>query len=275
MLKKLLKYDLKYIFKYWWIAALTSTALSFVGGGCITVLRSERNLPEIVHVMSVLSFVFVFLGFMALAILTAILNFARFYQNFFSDEGYLTFTLPVKTTQLLNSKIIMSTIAMVSTSILLAVNVLTMLAIGFADQLPDFFKSLSLGIEEILKEISVGDIIYLITYLIEFIIIGILSIVFSNMFLYCCITLGSTVTKKAKVVTSIGIYYVANMIFSTAIQIFMAFVIPSERFLNLPEESTLLIIALVMLVIILFLGILCTVLYTLQYWMLDRKLNLS
>ena len=52
MLKKLLKYDLKFIFKLWWIAAAVCFLLSIAGGFCIELLSSsiERNLPEIISV---------------------------------------------------------------------------------------------------------------------------------------------------------------------------------------------------------------------------------
>ena len=41
MLKKLLKYDLKSVFKYWWIAAVTSIGLSALGGLCISIVSSK------------------------------------------------------------------------------------------------------------------------------------------------------------------------------------------------------------------------------------------
>ena len=38
MMKKLLKYDLRAIFKYWWIVALSSLGLSFIGGISLKIL---------------------------------------------------------------------------------------------------------------------------------------------------------------------------------------------------------------------------------------------
>lgn len=51
MLKKLLKYDFIAVFKYWWIAALTSLVFS-IGGGCIKLWNLEKELPEIVYVVT-------------------------------------------------------------------------------------------------------------------------------------------------------------------------------------------------------------------------------
>ena len=102
MLKKLLKYDLKAVFKYWWIAAISTLGLSVLGGFAVTVLRDtvstepEKKVPIILEILSSIALPLVYLGFIALGILTVIMIFARYYKNFFSDEGYLTFTLPVK-----------------------------------------------------------------------------------------------------------------------------------------------------------------------------------
>ena len=48
MLKKLLKYDFLATFKIWWIAAVTSLGLSFLGGYAVTLIRAPRDLPEAV-----------------------------------------------------------------------------------------------------------------------------------------------------------------------------------------------------------------------------------
>ena len=135
MLKKLLKYDFKSVFKYWWIAALSSFVLAFAGGGSISILNSERELPLIVQPFTIIGLVLVIISFVVFAILSIILVYTRFYKNFFTDEGYLTFTLPVKRTQLLNSKLLMSVGTIFITSAVCVLNVLVMLCIGFADQI--------------------------------------------------------------------------------------------------------------------------------------------
>ena len=48
MLKILLKYDFLSAFKVWWIAAVTSFGLSFLGGYAVTLIRSPRDLPDVV-----------------------------------------------------------------------------------------------------------------------------------------------------------------------------------------------------------------------------------
>ena len=275
MLKKLLKYDFQSVMKYWWIAAISSLALSFVGGGCVSLLTREKELPDLVYPFIIFALILVVLSFVVFYLMTFIFVFVRFYRNFFTDEGYLTFTLPVKRSQLLNSKLIMSVVMLFITFLVYLLEILIVVCIGFFDEIvaPEFWQELSKGIELLWD--SFGG--YLIIYVLEFLILFILALVFSTLFLFCCITFASIITKKAKVLVAIGIYYVANSIFSFVVQMFYLFAIPSlsSKIFALNMEAGVPALALVLFGIICFVSIFCALLYTLQYWMMDRKLNLS
>ena len=275
MLKKLLRYDFKPVLKYWWIAAVTSFVLSLVGGGFITPLAADNEPPVMVQVASVVVLILVVLGYAAFLLLSQILVFARFYKNFFTDEGYLTFTLPVKRTDLLNAKLILSATTTFVTAVVTVINVLVLLCVGFRDEVftQKFFASVVKFISDMVQELGV----YLIVYILEAFVLFVLSIIFSNLFIFCCITIASIITKKAKVLTAIGIYYVSNGIFTSVVQILYMFGITalSTWLYNLPDYSITPTILLILLCGILFMAIFCAILYTLQYWMIDRKLNLS
>ena len=275
MLKKLLKYDFKSVLRYWWIAAVSTLVFSIIGSGCISLLNSEREIPPVALVLAGLTLILVFVSYSALIFISMLFIFIRFYKNFFTDEGYLTFTLPVKRMQLLNSKLIVSTITVIATYIVCAVNIVGMLCIGFAKDV--FTKEFWDGLVEFCK-IMLNDMgIYLWIYLFELLLILVLSVIFACLFLFCCITFASIITKRAKVITAIGIYYLANSIFSFAVEIFYLFAIPSifTWGYDLGDTSGAIVIALILLGIILMYSIFCMLLYTLQYWMIDRKLNLS
>lgn len=277
MLRKLLRYDFKAVLKYWWIAALSSVALSLVGGWCISIFTSEKELPEALLIVAGLLMVVVVLGFMAFAILSTILIFSRFYKNFFTDEGYLTFTLPVKRSQLLNSKLIVSSTTTIITSLVIIIDIIIMLLLAFQKDVftYTFWKSF---VNDFAKEFFNDDYLgYYALWLIEAIVIAMLLVVFSILFMFSCITVASIIAKKAKVITAIGIYYAANSVFSFIIQMFWLFGINSiDSWLwNLSEQNTVKVVSLILFGLILFMSIFCGVLYSLQYWMLDRKLNLS
>lgn len=275
MLKKLLKYDFQSVFKYWWIAAVSSFVLSFVGGGCVSLLTGKKELPDLLYPFIIFALILVILSFVVFYLLTVIFVFVRFYRNFFTDEGYLTFTLPVTRAQLLNSKLIMSVVMLFITFLVFIVEILIVVCIGFPDTFfaPEFWQELSKDIE-LLWDNCGG---YLIAYVLESLILFVLLLVFSTLFLFCCITFASIITRKAKVLAAIGIYYVANSIFSFVVQIFYLFAIPSlgSQISALNMETSVPALALVLLGIICFISIFCALLYTLQHWMMDRKLNLS
>ena len=50
------------------------------------------------------------ISLIAIVVVTIVMLIIRFYKNLISDEGYLMFTLPVKTHQLINAKMFASTI---------------------------------------------------------------------------------------------------------------------------------------------------------------------
>lgn len=276
MLKKLIKYDYKAVLKYWWIAALSSLAFAFVGGGCITILNSEKELTGNALVLATLGMVLVIISFVAFILLSEIFIFLRFYKNLFTDEGYLTFTLPVKRSSILSSKLIVSITTMMATFITLIVDVGIMLVIGFRNDIftPEFAKEISDALAMISKHVGIP---YAILYIFEGMVAFTLSMMASVLFLFVCISIASVITKKAKIITAIAIYYGANGIITFVLQLFFLFGIPaaSEWVSEINKTTLLPFIGVSAFVIILLISIFCTILYGIQYWLLDRKLNLN
>lgn len=278
MLRKILKYDFKFLFKYWWLGAVICLSLSIVSGFCIRLLEfsaTERELPAVVSSSATSIITISVISYIAFSIITTILIFIRFYKNFFSDEGYLTFTLPVKRTQLLNSKIITTVLIEFATILLIGLGVAIMLVIGFWEDFwtEETWKAICNVFEICFKDNTLCRIIYLI----EGLILAVLSVVFSNLFLFCCITFAAIITKKARVITAIGIYYGVNMVISFATQIFMLFGLEAviNYFDNLSAKMLEPVICIAGLGAILFISLFCAILYYLQYFMIDRKLNLT
>lgn len=277
MLNKLLKYDFKAVFKYWWIAAISSVVLALAGGWSISIFDSSKDLPLILYVVATIVSIIAIMGAAAFSLLTALFVYTRFYKNFFTDEGYLTFTLPVKRSELLNSKIITSVVASSLTGFVLLVDIFIALAVGIPDVLFDVWLWKEFWNEFVLVIIDGAGIGYFLIYILEVLLGLILISIFSTLFIFACITVGSIITKKAKIITSIGIYYVANSVLSFVIYMFWLFGFESilEWIGRLEESQFAPVIALLLLGGVLFIAALCGAIYSLQYWMLDRKLNLS
>lgn len=276
MLNKLLKYDFKAVFKYWWIAAISSVVLALAGGWSISIFDSSKELPTILYVVATIVAIIAVMGVVAFSFITVIFVYTRFYKNFFTDEGYLTFTLPVKRSELLNSKIITSVVASSLTGFVILFDIFIALAVGIPDVIFDEWMWYEFWNEFVLEIIDVAGF-YLVIYIIEILLGLLLLSIFTTLFVFSCITVGSIITKKAKIITSIGIYYAANSVFTFIVQMFGIFGFESilEWIGRLEESQFAPVIALLLLGVVLFIGAFCGVLYSLQYWMLDRKLNLS
>ena len=276
MLKKLLKYDLSAIFKLWWIMAVSSLGVSVIGGLCLKTLTSPHTneLSTIIIIIAALGIVATVIGLSAFLVVTMILIYVRFYKNFFTDEGYLTFTLPVKRSQLLNSKLISTFVATIATYVVLIFDVILLLAIG----IPEFFNSeFWTAIGWFFKESVKAMGIYFFIYAIEILLLALLTSLSSMLLVHICITLASVIVKKARVITAIGIYYGATTVvtFSAELVYLFGIMFLGNTITNLSASATMGAIALILLVLTVFVAALTTALYLIEYYMLDKKLNLA
>lgn len=277
MLKKILKYDLRAVYKYWWIGAVASFALSILGCFGLNFINSEKEIPFAIEIFSTIALVLTILGYVAFIFLAQILVFVRYYKNFYSDEGYLTFTLPVKRISLFNSKLIMGSITIISTFLFCLLSAGVMLLIAFRKDI--FTKETYDAIVEMINEIFVtkADIITFIVFVLEILFAVLLVVVLSTMFMYLCISVGAMISKKAKVASAIAVYYGANSIVSFLLTMFSIFVTTafSNWTYDLSEDKYYLLTCLLPLILILFISTICIALYAVHYKLLDKKLNLS
>ena len=276
MLSKLLKYDLRALFKYWWIVALSSVCLTFVGGISLKLFLDTNVGTEtpLVTILAFFGLIITVIGLSAFLMATEIFIYVRFYQNLFSDEGYLTFTLPVRRRDILNSKIISGLIVNFLTVILLFAEILVIIIIGI-DQPTLYVMSESIGmfLRGTLELLGAWSTVYVIEAL-----IGVLFIAIAGYLLtLICITFAAVVAKKHKVIAAIGFYYITNAVISFVGQLaFMLGSISLSGILEkIPEGSSYAVISLMALSLIICVGAVAFALYSVEHYLLDRKLNLS
>ena len=275
MLKKLLKYDLKAMFRFWWIAALVSLVMSIIGGFSWLVNNLDRPVPEGLVVVATLLGSMAFLSYTVMFIMSMVLIFLRFYRNFFSDEGYLTFTLPVHRHTLLNSKIISGMLLYLATTVVIGAGLFITAAIANHE----YFFSIDFWNDT--KEFFVSGVknmgAYFFIFILEALVLLVLSYGVFLMLLYTCVTFGSVIAKKGKVIASIGIFYGACNLLSLIAFLSMILCIPNLDYWmrNLTTKQCYPLVALMLLAIILLEALLCSLMYNLQHRMLKRKLNLS
>lgn len=280
MLKKLLKYDLRATFKYWWVAALSSIGLSVIGGLSLSLVQSNLAKEHImIFLLGTLGIILTVVGISAFLVSAELFIYLRFYQNFFSDEGYLTFTLPVKRHQLFNSKIITAFIISASTIAVLAIDAFTVFFVHLGAGVFDlaFWSNIAsfLGMifGQSLKTFGAYPIIYVLEILLLIFIVALISM----LLVFACITFAAMITKKNKVLAAIGIYYVTNAVISVVVQMIITFAIigAGSIAIIIPEKAIIGIGALLLLLFILLAAAIALALYTFVLWMLDRKLNLA
>ena len=92
---------------------------------------------------------------------------------------------------------------------------------------------------------------------------------------YFCITFGSMIVKKGKLIISIILFYGVSSAF-VSINLFLVFFgalslnfVSMDATVNLDPTLSLFLLGLIF-----YAGAIAGLLYSLQYWMLDKKLNL-
>lgn len=276
MLKKLMRYDFKSVFKLWWIGAVSTLALSVIGGFISEIFVTERDIPEPIYVLAIFGAVLVYIGFIAFAIFSEILVYLRFYKNLYTDEGYLTFTLPAKRQSILNSKVFLGAVTSILTGIVLGIDSLIVTVISYRKEIftPEFIKDTKEFIEYFFED---QYYYYLFIYIVQALIIFALLSLVSILFAYGCITIASVIAKKAKILVAIGIYYGATSVLGFLMTIFFLFGATSlfDLLFELSELDGLNSVMLLLFMVIFILCAVCCVLYYITHWCIDKKLNLA
>ena len=200
MLGKLMKYDLKSMFKVFvplWLALLAVSVINrfttnFSGrGGMISTL------PTVI-------FMILYVGLIIAVMVVAIaLIIMRFYHGLLKDEGYLMFTLPVKPWQLVTSKCLTATIVSILSFIAAILSVCFIAMDGAA------IKEIVRGIQQMAQYLT-GDMVLTC-------VLGILSIIAaviaSVTHIYASLAIGH-LAHSHRIGWAVVAYIGINMLFS-------------------------------------------------------------
>lgn len=219
MLKKCLKYDFAALMRTWWILAISMLGAGVIAGlgfrffsQCMVADNLNEGLA-ILSVLVALGSYFCILAMIMGMTVSFILIFWRIYTHFYTDEGYLTFTLPVKRSTLYLSKVISATVLQAATIGVLMLGILFMVVVVPPTEGGEFFISMDwlAGISDFLRMLVDLAGWWLILWVPVTFAIVILLALFQTGLIYLCITIGAVVAKRHKLVAAIGIYYGVNM----------------------------------------------------------------
>ena len=288
MLKKCLKYDLQAVGRIWWILAASMAGAFMVAALAFRVLLETTQQPDPSGGLIMLS---IFGGLLALLCVFAIfaamtvsiiLVYWRTYTHFYTDEGYLTFSLPVKRSTLYLSKVLTASIVEASMVILCILGVALMAMVippaeNGALLNPVAFQSLFEGIR-LLSELNGSG--WLLAWVIAFLPLPFVAQFFTSGMTFLCLTVGSVIAKKHKLLAAIGIYYGVTTVLSTIWQ--FAFYFLSAGFVGFFEicfsagnpVSGLSLTAVILIVDLAF-ACMAAVTHFITVNLIERKLNLA
>ncbi len=231
MLGKLIKHDFKSLSKVLFpaqIAILGATILGTIGFAFNFNINisdfGSYGVMNLLRIITTLMSALMVLAITAASILVAFIIFQRFYKNLMCDEGYLTFTLPVTTSQILLSKLITAMIWTIISSvvILISVNIFVLFGTnsnGFLNT--EAYYELGKMLHDVNSVLGAR----VIWPILEFVLFLIVATAYSILQVYLAIIIGGIVSQKHKILASIGFYFViqfAVSVLSTIIQYFMA-----------------------------------------------------
>jgi len=114
MLGKLLKYDLKWVYKLITIFYILAITFSVIGRAFSTI---ENSL--VFEIVSQIAFGTAISMMVSSLINTLMRSWVRFIRNIYKDESYLTHTLPVKKQQIFTSKVITGSVAIFTSMVVI------------------------------------------------------------------------------------------------------------------------------------------------------------
>lgn len=267
MFAKLLKHEFRATRNAMWVLCLTALGAGVLGGCAMgylmwaSTLDIEMNFLEILCVMTM---IFSMIGLGVCGVGALLLMVGRFYKSRFTDEGYLTFTLPVTTHQVLLSSLVSSGLNMLLTFVTVFVSFIMLLLVGmsFAEE---FWPTVWEMLPQVFDSIKANMSWEVAGYLAVLVADMLLGLAYELVLLMLSVTIGSLVAKNHKILAAVGVYYGINMAMSIAFGIFLAFIMLTVALDN-PFS------------VFIFQGILFALLtvagYFLMHYLVSRKLNL-
>ncbi len=247
---------------------------AFVLKGLIYI--QEQNAQEDAFVWSTLglssALTFIIIALVAYAFAVQFITLFRFYKNKFTDEGYLTFTLPVTAPQIFLSSFLYILFWLVI-SVLVLIGAFSMIVfIGAAGPIKEYAWEIRVLLESLTEAWPASQPGYGFYTALRTVML-VITPMYSVILLMTSIVIGCVLAKKHKILATIGAYYVLNFVVGIAESILG--VGPLILMTPLEDETYLIYMAVgtMILNILLYIG-LAVGGYILSTRLMKNKLNL-
>jgi len=255
MLGKVLKYDLKWVYKGVVVFYILALVFSIIGRGLNEI---ENSL--VFSVLAKISF-----GIVISMIINSLINalmrlWSRFIKNLYKDESYLTHTLPVSKKTIYASKVVSAIICMFTTTI---VALVCLFICYYSESNLEILKSL-LELAASTYNTTVIKLLLLITFVI------LLEIIFLVLIGYTGIVLGHKSNKNKMVrtiVIAFALYMITQVVTLAVIFVYGLF---NPNVMNLINTTDIINIDAIKSVM--YVGIVTYIGYILFYYVLAKKL---
>lgn len=215
MFAKLLKHEFRATRNAMTVLCLTALGAGVLAGCAMGYLiRAEEMAREVgatIEILCALTLTFSILFIALCGVSALILMIARFYKSRFTDEGYLTFTLPVNSHQVLLSSVVSSGVNMILAGITVFVSFLLMAFTGLCfvqGFLPDMMEALP-EMWAMIRDNMTWEIAgYMALVLVDMLIV----LLYQLVTIMLAITIGSLIAKKHKILASVAVYYGLNLV---------------------------------------------------------------
>ena len=210
MVKKLLKHELYALFRI--LIFIAAAAVLFAVLSRVLIYVNMASYEKTAGNLTVVLFLVIFFYIIAIcALVTAAwaLGISRFYKTLFTGEGYMTLSLPVTPMQLIWAKLLSSLIAMAFASVVSILS-LGIFLIGWNSGIMESIGGVFGELFGLLAEFLKNEPLYLVEYL----ILGIVSIPMSLLVVYAIICVGQMFTSRRGVLTVLivfGVYTVSSL----------------------------------------------------------------
>lgn len=271
MFTKLLKHEFRATRNAMGLLCLTALGCGLLAGlDWGYLFWAEENFKTLSNTVEILSVLVMFFSVLVISLcgLSAlILMIVRFYRSRFTDEGYLTFTLPVNAHQVLLSSLLSSGVNMLLAFVTVFVSFVLMCFTGML-----FVKNFWPDLQEILPEIwkAIRENMSWETAGYIFLVLadGLAALVYNLVTIMLSVTIGALAAKKHKILAAVAVYYGLDIVMSVLLTIFFTSILAAALPGTVGSPAAMMAIPGIIFLAIAAGG------YFLMHHLVDRKLNL-
>lgn len=236
----------------------------------IQFFESDATYYTIINVSGIIMYVIALLVCLAAPVVFGV---TRYYKNLFTGEGYLTFTLPISTTQHLWTKTLTALCFSVASMLVILLSVIIITS-------GDMLKELCLAGSYILRHIPKDISGHVIGWVAEFIVLLLAAFLYSHLMLSCCVSVGQ-LFKKNRVLAAVGAYFAYYMLTQICGTIFIILMVALENtqlmadigmFIDNHPYAT---VHLFLCGLTVLYGIICSAFFLISRYIVRKRLNLE